>query len=64
MYASSRQHCGNTTGGRPAGAPYGGTRVGRNIRAGPGGPRKHNDQQGAHDVRPVGSKYLLCLLYT
>jgi serine/threonine protein kinase, bacterial len=32
--------------------------VGRNIRRAPG-DRKHNDQQGARDVRPVGSKYLL-----
>lgn len=26
---------------------------------GTSGDRKHHDQQGAHDVRPVGSKYLL-----
>lgn len=32
--------------------------MGRNIRAGRG-DREHNEQQGAHDVRPVGSKYLL-----
>ena len=33
-------------------------RVGGDIRAEPG-DREYDDQQGAHDVRPVGSKYLL-----
>ncbi len=38
-------------------ALFGGITVGRNIRAPEG--REYHDQQGAHDVRPVGSKYLL-----
>ncbi len=38
-------------------ALFGGITVGRNIRALEG--REYHDQQGAHDVRPVGSKYLL-----
>jgi serine/threonine-protein kinase len=43
------------------GTPFGGTKVGRTPGQGTValGPRKDHDQQGAHDVRPVGSKYLL-----
>lgn len=54
----------DTTGAKPQGvgsplpAVHRVVRVGRNIRAGRGAA-EHNDQQGAHDVRPVGSKYLL-----
>ena len=51
-------HDRRTTDRCPVRRPRSGTRVGRNTRAAPG-DRKHHDQQGAHDVRPVGSKYLL-----